>query len=112
MLIPVLLDYSMQLPLTKTAADTRSAKQRVRSTDASIVEEPPGFPREAAGERQERDSQAKRQSRSPRSKVERDEIPGDGTRERRYVVPALHVKMNSFVSLCFWQLCNFALNVI
>ena len=43
----------MQLPLTKTAADTRSAKQRVRSADASIVEEPPGFPRETAGERSE-----------------------------------------------------------
>ena len=56
MLIPILLDYSMQIPLTKTAADARSANQRIRSADASIVEEPPGFPREAAGERQERDS--------------------------------------------------------
>ena len=34
--------------------------------------------RETAGERLERVSQAKRQSRSPQSKVERDGIPGDG----------------------------------
>ena len=102
----------MQLPLTKTAADARSENQRIRSADASIVEEPPGFPRETAGERQERDSQAERQSRSPRSKAERAEIPGDGTREQRHFEPALHVKMNSFVSLCFWQICIFDLNGI
>jgi len=68
-----------------------------------------GFPRETAGERLERDSQAKRQSRSPRSKVERVEIPGDGTGERRHIVPAtLYFKRNSLVLLCFWQFFHFS----
>ena len=50
-----------------------------------------GFPRETAGEWLERVSQAKRQSRSPRSKAERAEIPGDGTGERRYIVPVCRI---------------------
>ena len=44
-----------------------------------------GCRRETAGERLERDAQAKRQRRSPRSKVERDGIPSDGAqREKAY----------------------------
>ena len=91
---------------------TEETNQRVQHADASVVEEPLGFPRETTGERLERVSQAKRQSRSPRSKVERLEIPGDGTGERRYVVLVLHVKMNSLVLLCFWQFAFFSFFVI
>ena len=86
--------------LYKTCGDNMLPRALCRSR--------PGFPRETAGERLERDSQAKRQSRSPRSKVERVELPGDGTGERRHIVPAtLHFKRNSLVLLCFWQFFYF-----
>ena len=52
-------------------------EERRVCVEASVAEEPPGMSERDRRRLAGTSSQAKRQSRSPRGKVERDDIPGD-----------------------------------